>query len=177
MIIWGIATKKRDKFAFLYVFGYTHIRFYFKVFSIMKKFLFSLLFWVFGLGAGLLFVNNATYAAPNLGININKDCMLGVGCSFDIQKVLGLKKDTGNEERTSVLLFVQDVILAATMFIWTVVTIVLIWCGVLFIWAGRKGDASLQKKATQGIINAVIGLALVSFSYGIVQLIRYIAST
>ena len=43
--------------------------------------------------------------------------MLGVGCSFDIQKVLGLKKDTGNEERTSVLLFVQDVILAATMFI------------------------------------------------------------
>ncbi|MBO4203342.1 hypothetical protein J5893_00665 [bacterium] len=56
-------------------------------------------------------------------------------------------------------------------------TIVLIWCGVLFIWAGRKGDASLQKKATQGIINAVIGLALVSFSYGIIQLIRYIAST
>ncbi len=73
-----------------------------------------------------------------MGINITPECMLGVGCKFDIQKTLGFKKNTGNEEETSVLLFVQDVILAATMFIGTVVTIVLIFSGVLFIVAGRK---------------------------------------
>jgi hypothetical protein len=98
--------------------------------------------------------------------------MLGVGCSFNVQEMLGFSRG-----KTNVRLFVQDVVLAGTMFIGTVITIVLIWCGILFIVAGRKGDVGMQKKATQGMLYAIVGLVLVTCSYGIIQLVRYIAMT
>ena len=74
-------------------------------------------------------------------------------------------------------MFVQDVILAATMFIGTIVTIAFICAGVLFIIAGRKGDSGQQQKAVKGMISAVIGLVLVTCSYAIIRLIQYIAGT
>lgn len=87
----------------------------------------------------------------SMGITINPDCMLGVGCKFDIQKTLGFKKDTGNQENTSVLMVIQDIILAATMFIGTVVTLAFIASGFLFILAGRQGNSGLKSKAIKGI--------------------------
>ncbi|MDR0608141.1 MAG: hypothetical protein LBG52_07575 [Candidatus Peribacteria bacterium] len=73
-------------------------------------------------------------------------------------------------------MFVQDAVLASTFFIGTIVTLAFIRSGVLFIVSGRNGDASKRKTAQQGMINAAIGLLLVSASYAIVRLIQFLAS-
>jgi hypothetical protein len=42
--------------------------------------------------------------------------------------------------------------------------------------SGRDGDSTKRKTAQTGMINAAIGLLLVSASYAIVRLIQYLAS-
>ena len=121
-------------------------------------------------------VSSSQVARKNLGIDMNTGCMMGIGCSFDIQKTLWLKEDTWQKERTSVLTFVQDVVLAATFFIGTIVTLAFIWAGVLFVVSGRNGDAGTRKKAQEGMINAAIGLVLVAGSYAIIRFIQFFAS-
>ncbi|MDR0369428.1 MAG: hypothetical protein LBH96_02605 [Candidatus Peribacteria bacterium] len=78
----------------------------------------------------------STSTSPdNRGINM-AGCMTGIGCSLDVSELLGLKKNvTNKEDRTSVLTFVQDIILAATFFIGTVVTIAFIYAGFKLIYS------------------------------------------
>ncbi|MDR0650209.1 MAG: hypothetical protein LBG59_02095 [Candidatus Peribacteria bacterium] len=88
-------------------------------------------------------------AQRELGIVMNTECMTSVGCSMDVGVMLGLKDPApaGSEaaNRTSVLTFVQDIVLAATFFIGTVVTLALIFSGLLFIFSAA--DSSKKKIA------------------------------
>ena len=90
-------------------------------------------------------------------------------CTFDIYKTVGIKQD---DPDTDVGTRVQDIFLSATFFIGTVVSVALIWSGVQYIMAKDDGAAS---KAKNGIKRALVGLALVMFSYAIVRLVQYIA--
>jgi heme/copper-type cytochrome/quinol oxidase subunit 2 len=69
--------------------------------------------------------------------------------------------------------FVQDIILTATTFIWTVVVISLIvsWLLLVFAWADEK----LAQKWKNWIKFSLIWLVIVLFSYVIIQIIQYIA--
>jgi DnaJ-class molecular chaperone len=115
-------------------------------------------------------------STDNLGINMSTGCLMGAsGKCFDVSETLGLKKDsTGSDDSTSVLMFVQDIILAATFFIGTVVTIAFIYSGFKLI--SSSGDAGEKKKAITGMKNAAIGMILVASSYAIIRLIQYIAA-
>lgn len=116
-----------------------------------------------------------TFAATgNMGINM-AECMTGVGCSLDVSELLGLKQNvTNKDDRTSVLTLVQDIILAATFFIGTVVTIAFIYAGFKLIYS--NWDSGEKKKAVSGMKNAAIGMILVASSYAIIRLIQYIAA-
>ncbi|MDR0860507.1 MAG: hypothetical protein LBO09_06110 [Candidatus Peribacteria bacterium] len=61
-----------------------------------------------------------------IGLTMTTECMKGVGCKMDVAKMLGLKAQTPTDDRTSVLTFVQDLVLAATFFIGTIVTLAFI---------------------------------------------------
>ena len=77
-----------------------------------------------------------------------------------------------NKSRT-VTTIAQDIIVAATYMVWTVLTIIIIYCGLMYIFAARDGkDVSNYKK---WLINAAIWAVLVRWAYAIVRLIQYIA--
>lgn len=92
-------------------------------------------------------------------------------CTINTNALLGVKQsgDTRNDPN----LFVQDVFLGATFFIWTLVTIALVWSGLrlIFVWGT---DAKAAADAKKGIQYALIGLVLVIFSYTIVRVVQYI---
>ena len=132
---------------------------------------------VVSLAAGYFLFLSAlpVFAQGNAGINMSNGCMTGAGCSFDVTQLLGLKKNsTSVSDRTSVLTFVQDAVLAVTMFIGTVVTIAFVYAGFQMVSAGMKGKD--PSKAKTGMINAAIGMLLVASSYAIIRLVQYIAA-
>lgn len=78
-----------------------------------------------------------------------------------------------SEDDRTVLTVAQDVIFAATYMVWGVLTIIIIYCGLMYIFAARDGkDVSNYKK---WLINAAIWAVLVRWAYAIVRLIQYIA--
>ena len=94
---------------------------------------------------------------------------------FDIYWALwmGHKSKTAEGQETSVMTFIQDIILAATYFIWTVVTVALIvsWLLFVFSWA----DSSLRNRAKSWFKYALIWLVIVTLSVVIVRAIQFIA--
>jgi hypothetical protein len=76
-------------------------------------------------------------------------------------------------KNTSATIFVQDVLLSATLFIGTIITIALIYSGIMYIMAGVDGKD--PSKAKNGITYSIIGLLLVISSYTIIRLVQYIA--
>ena len=93
--------------------------------------------------------------------------------SFDVFIHWSGSKITSNNERRTVTTIAQDVILAATYMVWGVLTIIIIYCGLMYIFAARDGkDVSNYKK---WLINAAIWAVLVRWAYAIVRLIQYIA--
>lgn len=84
------------------------------------------------------------------GIDCTPTQLANGQCSFSIYKVLGIKQDT-NQDPTSVGLYIQDIVLSLTFFIGTVITVALIYSGILFIRSGVTGDSSEQETATKGI--------------------------
>ena len=116
---------------------------------------------------------SSTTASSNSvnGITINESCLTNGQCKFNIYEALGIRKSVGTD--SSVWPFVQDIVLSATFFIWTVVTIALIVSGLLYIFAAASGkDPSGAKKWITG---ALIGLVIVACSYFIIRLIQYLA--
>lgn len=101
------------------------------------------------------------------GITINPECLKNWQCGFNIYELLGINRNT------SATLFVQDILLSATFFIGTVITIALIYSGIMFIMAGATGKD--PSNAKNGIKYSIIGLLIVITSYSLIRLIQYIA--
>lgn len=154
------------------------IWFYFTLYIVMKKIVWLLvvLFWY-----TILFTfaqsntQSDTTDSPTRGITLNEDCMKNGQCSFSIYKFLGIRQneDYAGEDSSSPWLFVQDIILAATVFIGTVVTLGIIVSGLMFIFAAASGKDPSKAKA--GLKNSVIWLLIVVCSYSIIRLVQYIA--
>lgn len=67
----------------------------------------------------------------------------------------------------------QDVVYWATFMVWTVLTVAIIYCGLMYIFAARWGsDTSKYRK---WLVDSAIGALLVWWAYAIVRLIQYIA--
>ena len=93
---------------------------------------------------------------------------------MDIYKTLWMgHKSKGTDWETSVMTFIQDIIYAATRFIWTVVTVALIVSGLFYIFSWA--DSSLRNKAKSWIKYALIWLVLVSASILIVRTVQFLA--
>lgn len=106
-------------------------------------------------------------------ITINTECMWGVGCGLSIYDSLGIRKGRAEGERTSVMLFLQDIILGASMFIGTVAAVAFILSGVYYVFSAS--DASYKKKAQEWMRYAVYGLVLVTLAIVIVRITQFIA--
>ena len=90
---------------------------------------------------------------------------------FDYEKMIWIDK-TQNQNITAKSI-VQDVLLSATYMVWTVLTIVIIYCGLMYIFAAR--DWKDPSKYKTWLISAAIWAVLVRWAYTIVRLIQYIA--
>lgn len=64
-------------------------------------------------------INSTTTSTPNenFGINLNDKNAVDGTATFSIYDALGIKKDRAPSERTSVMNYVQDIVLGATTFI------------------------------------------------------------
>jgi len=109
-----------------------------------------------------------------MGISCNEDQLLNGQCKLNVYDTLGIRQTVRDEgDATSVGLFVQDIVLSATFFIGTVVTIALIVSWLMFIFAASSGKDPANAK--KGIVGSLIGLLLVVSSYVIIRLVQYIA--
>ncbi|MFA6256487.1 MAG: hypothetical protein WC606_04890 [Candidatus Absconditabacterales bacterium] len=109
-----------------------------------------------------------------MGIDCDQTKLVNGQCKLNIYDTLGIRKSVKNEgDPTSVGLFVQDVILSATFFIGTLVTVALIVSGLMFIFAASSGKDPANAK--KGIIGSLVGLLIVVSSYVIIRLVQYIA--
>ncbi|MDD3262302.1 MAG: hypothetical protein PHR61_00480 [Candidatus Absconditabacteria bacterium] len=132
----------------------------------MKK-IFGLLILIIGLFNSISFAQNE----QPMGITMDQDCLLNGQCKFNIYQFLGIR--TSIADASSPELFVQDILLSATFFIGTIVTIALVVSGLMFIFAGATGKDPTKAKA--GIKNSFIGLLIVVSSYSIIRVVQYIA--
>lgn len=107
------------------------------------------------------------------GIYLDSDCMLHGTCEFSIYDATKVKKDRAPAERTSVMGFLQDIILAATTFIGTVVTVALILSGLLYIFS--TVDSGMKTKAQKGIKYSLIGMVIVMLALVIIRLVQFLA--
>ena len=128
-------------------------------------------------------VSNKESSATNSGqtvtnedvwINLTPDCLINGGCSFSIYDALDIRNDArGDGEETSVMSFVQDIIMALTGFIGTVVTLALIISGIYYLMSPI--DSGNRAKAMKGIKYSLIGLVIVMASMVIIRLVQFIA--
>lgn len=122
--------------------------------------------------------NTTTTSKPEdnkvMWMTIWTTCLLNWQCKFNVYDALGIRKSIRNSwDVTSVSLFAQDIILSATFFIWTIVTIAIIISWLMFIFAAASGKETT--KAKSWLINSLIWLLIVVSSYVIIRLIQYIA--
>ena len=109
-----------------------------------------------------------------MGITCNQDQLVNGQCKLNIYDTLGIRKSVRDPgQSTSVGLFVQDVILSATFFIGTLVTVALVVSGIMFIFAASSGKDPANAK--KGIIGSLVGLLIVVSSYVIIRLVQYVA--
>lgn len=119
-------------------------------------------------------INNSENCEIIMGIKCCGDMLINGQCKMSIYDTLWIRKSVRNPgDATSVGLFVQDVILSATFFIGTLVTIALIVSGIMYIMAAWSGKDPANAK--NGIIGSLVGLLLVVSSYIIIRLVQYIA--
>lgn len=112
--------------------------------------------------------------AINDGINMSTDCVLNGTCQFSIYDAAKIKKNRAPGERTSVVVYLGDIVLGATMFIGTVVTLALIVSGVMYVFS--TVDSSMKNKAKSWIKYSLIGMVVVALSLVIVRVIQYLAA-
>lgn len=113
-------------------------------------------------------------ATSVMGISCNQDQLVNGQCKLNIYDTLGIRKSVRNtDDPTSVGLFVQDIVLAATFFIGTLVTVALVVSGLMFIFAASSGKDPANAK--KWIMGSLVGLLIVVSSYVIIRLVQYIA--
>jgi hypothetical protein len=66
--------------------------------------------------------------------------------------------------------------LAVTMFLGTAIAIILVTSGILYILAAILWKSSLADTAKKGIINSILWLVLVTWSYALVRLVQFVAT-
>ena len=117
---------------------------------------------------------NQTWVKEDVWINLTPECLINGGCSFSIYDALDIRKDArGKWEKTSVMVFIQDIILALTTFIGTFVTLGLIASGITYLMS--PVDSGNRGKAMKGIKYSLIGLVVVMASLVIIRLIQFLA--
>lgn len=109
----------------------------------------------------------------NLGINMNADCLINWQCSYNIYQTLWIRK---SDQNPTVSTFVKDIILWVTMFFGTVISLILIVSWILYIMAGIQWKSTLADMAKKWIINSIVWLLLVSWSYALIRLIQFVAT-
>ncbi len=85
--------------------------------------------------------------------------------------MLGIRQSTPDTTPTE---FVQDIILTATSFIGTILTLALIVSALMFIFAGA--NENMATKGRDGMKYAIIGFVIVLSSYAIIRVIQYVAA-
>lgn len=125
----------------------------------------------------ILFLNsNISFAqdAGTMGITCDETQLVNGQCKLSIYDTLGIRQSVRNTwDPTSVGLFVQDIVLSATFFIGTLVTIALVISGLMYIFAASSGKDPANAK--KWIIWSLVGLLIVVSSYVIIRLVQYIA--
>lgn len=114
-----------------------------------------------------------TLLAQNDGITINSDCLINGICGLDTDKVLWVNKSNPEQSPS---IFLQDITLAATTFIGTVIVIAFIVSAIMMIMGGMQGNESMASNGKKGMGYTVIGFLLVIFSYSIIKLVQFIAA-
>jgi hypothetical protein len=111
-------------------------------------------------------------AASEVGINFNWDCLMWMWkWCFDYEEMIWI--DKAQNPNITVTSISQDVVLAATRNVWIVLSIVIIRCGLGYIFASKEGKWG--EKYKKWLITAAIWALLVRWAYAIVRLIQYIA--
>ena len=115
--------------------------------------------------------SDITLGDSEIGINFWNSCLTGMGrWCFHYERIMWIDKTQPDYTAKSIA---QDVIFAATYMVWTVLTVIMIYCWLMYIFAARAGsDTSKYKK---WLINAAIWGVLVWWAYTIVRLVQYIA--
>ncbi len=115
---------------------------------------------------------NLTTLETDIGINLSNSCLRGVwkNC-FEYEKLVWI--DGKQKTKYTATSIAKDVMYAATYAVWTVLTIVIIYCGLMYIYASRWGkDTSSYRR---WLVNAAVWAILVWGAYASVRLIQYIA--
>ena len=141
---------------------------------IMKK-ISLIIIWIFTI-LSVMLRWNISFAQENTntgGIYLNTGCLkwMWKWC-FDYEKMIWIEKVQNQNITTTTI--AQDVLLSATYMVWTVLTIVIIFCWLMYIFAARNGKSDVNKYKTW-LINAGIWALLVRWAYTIVRLVQYIA--
>lgn len=116
--------------------------------------------------------SNVWWWVKDIWINLTWACLewMWKWC-FEYDKIIWIASEKSG--KTTAKTLSQDIVLAATYMVGTVLTIIIIYCGLWFILASRDGkDVNKYKK---WLVNAAIWALLVWWAYGIVRLIQYIA--
>jgi hypothetical protein len=138
-----------------------------KLLSILLWSIFAMFsLWLWGVA---LADSNTDY---DIGINFSDSCLTGMWkWCFNYEKMIWIENQ--QVVKYSAESIVQDIVLAATSMVWVVLTIVIIYCGLMYIFAARWwNDPSTYKK---WLIDAGIWAVLVWWAYTIIRLIQYIA--
>ena len=138
------------------------------------KNLLSMLFWIVISFSVLVFPSTlfAQQNADDVWVSFSNNCLTWFwkGC-FTYEKAVWIK--TSQEAHYTALSIVQDVIFAATYILWSVLTIILLYCGLMYIFAARWWkDTSAYRK---WLVNAAIWAILVWWAYALVRLIQYVS--
>ena len=115
---------------------------------------------------------NNQWWTSDVWINITTDCLLNWQCSLNVYKVLGIRQ---SNENPTVLWFLQDITLASTTAIlWTILVIALIVSWLVFSFASITWKDT--KKSKSILIDCLVWVLLVRWSYAIIRLIQFLAT-
>ncbi len=128
-----------------------------------------------GQGMCITWDNNTRICIYNeyrdLWFNITTECLLNWQCWMNIYETAGIrKKDTTPSVKT----FAQDVVLAATTFFGTVISIIFIVSGLMYVFSWFTGKS--PDKAKKMMIWSIVWLLFVTLSYSIIRLIQFLAT-
>ena len=115
--------------------------------------------------------NTTSTTTSEIGLDLQWGCLTWMWkWCFQYETMIWIESKARNITPLSIA---QDVIFSATYFVWTVLTAILIYCGLWYIFAARDWkDTNSYKK---WLISAMIWALLVRWAYAIVRLIQYMA--